>query len=272
MSVAILARVLHHERALPVVAVTLVSTLAWTYLLAGAGTMEEMDGMLMPMSTGPWTISHALVMLVMWAVMMVAMMLPSALPMLLLYATMARRHGATQRSGSGSDSGTAWAISLFGLGYVAVWSGFSLAAVALQYLLERAALLSAMMESTSIVLAGATLVAAGVYQWTPVKSACLAHCQSPLDFVLANWRTGSLGAFQMGLRHGAYCVGCCWALMLLLFVGGVMNLAWIAGLAVYVLVEKLAPAGHWISRATGVVFVAWGVATLLSPYLALNFA
>ncbi|MBA5606166.1 DUF2182 domain-containing protein [Duganella sp. FT3S] len=268
MSAAILARVLHHERALPVLAVALVTALAWTYLLSGAGTMAEMDGMLMPMSTGPWTVSHALVMLVMWVVMMVAMMLPSALPMLLLYATMARRHGAVR----GMVTGSAWAVPLFGLAYVAVWSGFSVAAVALQYLLERVALLSPMMESTSVVLAGATLVAAGVYQWTPVKSACLAHCQSPLDFVLANWRTGNMGAFRMGMRHGAYCVGCCWALMLLLFVGGVMNLAWIAGLAVYVLVEKVTPAGHWISRATGVVFIAWGLATLLSPYFALKLA
>jgi predicted metal-binding membrane protein len=264
MAAAILARVLHHERALPVVAVALVTAMAWAYLFTGAGTMENMDGMLMPMSAGPWTVAHARVMVCMWIVMMVAMMLPSALPMLLLYATIARRqHGAAR---------AAPAVTLFALAYLAVWSLFSIAAAALQYLLERAALLSPMMESTSIVLAGATLVAAGVYQWTPVKSACLAHCQSPLDFVLAHWHSGSVGAFRMGIRHGAYCVGCCWALMLLLFVGGVMNLAWIAGLAVYVLVEKLTPPGHWISRATGVVFVAWGVATLLSPYLASNLA
>lgn len=267
MDTAILARVLHHERALPVLAVALVSALAWAYLLAGAGTTEDMDGMLMPMSSGPWTLTHALVMLGMWAVMMVAMMLPSALPMLLLYATIARGH-----AGPAHATGPALQVSLFGLGYVVMWSAFSVGAVALQYLLERAALLSPMMESTSIVLAGATLIAAGVYQWTPVKSACLAHCQSPLDFVLAHWRGGGAGAFRMGVRHGAYCVGCCWALMLLLFVGGVMNLAWIAGLAAYVLVEKLTPPGHWISRATGVVCIAWGLATLLSPYFASNFA
>lgn len=264
MTAATLARILHHERALPVVAVALVAALAWAYLLTGAGTMQDMDGMLMPMSAGPWTAAHALIMLCMWVVMMVAMMLPSALPMILLHATIARRNTAAGGPGP--------AVALFALGYLAVWSLFSVAAVALQYLLERAALLSPMMESTSIVLAGGTLIAAGVYQWTPVKSACLAHCQSPLDFVLAHWRSGRLGALRMGIRHGAYCVGCCWALMLLLFVGGVMNLAWIVGLAVYVLVEKLTPAGHWISRATGVVFVAWGVATLLAPYLALNLA
>jgi predicted metal-binding membrane protein len=149
------------------------------------------------------------------------------------------------------------------MGYLAVWSLFSVGAVVLQFLLERAALLSPMMESTSIVLAGAILIMAGLYQWTPLKSSCLTQCQSPLDFVMANWRSGRAGAFQMGFRHGIYCVGCCWVLMLLLFVGGVMNLAWIAGLAVYVLVEKVLP-GHWISRATGVVFIVWGLATLTS--------
>lgn len=266
MTAAMLARVLHHERLPLVAAVVLVAAIAWAYLLTGAGTMEEMDGMLMPMSAGPWTALHALIMLGMWIVMMVAMMLPSALPVLLLYRTIVRRKAAPRGAGPG------YAVALFALGYLTVWSLFSVAAVALQYILERASLLSPMMESTSIVLAGVTLVAAGVYQWTPIKSACLAHCQSPLEFVLANWRGGGLGAFRMGVRHGAFCVGCCWTLMLLLFVGGVMNLVWIAGLAVYVLVEKLTPPGHWISRATGVVFIAWGVATLLSPYLALNLA
>jgi predicted metal-binding membrane protein len=149
------------------------------------------------------------------------------------------------------------------VGYLAVWSLFSVGAVVLQFLLERAALLSPMMESTSILLAGAILIMAGLYQWTPLKSSCLTQCQSPLDFVMANWRSGRAGAFQMGFRHGIYCVGCCWVLMLLLFVGGVMNLAWIAGLAVYVLVEKIFT-GHWISRATGVAFIVWGLATLAS--------
>jgi predicted metal-binding membrane protein len=255
MTAAIMRRVLRHERALPVGALLLVTALAWAYLLTGAGTMEDMDGMLMPMSAGPWTLSHALIMLGMWSVMMVAMMLPSALPMILLYATIARRQHA---------AGGPAAVPLFALGYVAAWSVFSVAAVALQYLMERAALLSPMMESSSIALAGALLITAGAYQWTSVKSACLAHCQSPLDFVLAHWRSGSLGALRMGMRHGAYCVGCCWALMLLLFVGGVMNLAWIAGLALYVLVEKLTPPGHWVGRATGAVCIVWGLATLAS--------
>ncbi|TMH08129.1 MAG: DUF2182 domain-containing protein, partial [Betaproteobacteria bacterium] len=112
--------------------------------------------------------------------------------------------------------------------------------------LERLALLSPMMETTSILLAGAILVTAGVYQWTPIKHACLQHCQSPFGFVMAHWRDGTAGSFAMGVRHGSFCLGCCWLLMLLLFIGGVMNVAWIAGIAVFVAVEKFVPAGHWV--------------------------
>ena len=124
-------------------------------------------------------------------------------------------------------------------------------------------MLSPMMEATSITLAGGLLIAAGIYQWTPLKQACLLRCRSPLDFVLTHWRNGARGAFVMGVWHGTYCVGCCWMLMLLLFVGGVMNLGWIAGIAIFVLVEKLVPAGHWIGRGAGVLLIGWGAATLL---------
>ncbi len=147
------------------------------------------------------------------------------------------------------------------LGYV-VWAAFSLVAVALQFGLDQAALLSPMMNTTSRALAGAVLIGAGLYQWTPLKQACLRRCSSPLQFLMTEWREGRRGAFVMGLRHGGYCLGCCWVLMLLLFVGGIMNIAWIAGIAVFVLVEKLAPAGHWIGRGAGVALILWGVATL----------
>lgn len=212
-----------------------------------------MDGMLMPMRAGPWTPGYAGLVLVMWAVMMGAMMLPSAAPMILLHGVVARR-----RSGDGRTLLSAYFI----LGYVAVWGGYSVAATALQYALEQAALLSPMMESTSIAFAGTVLITAGVYQWTPLKQACLRRCRSPLEFLAVEWREGRRGAFVMGVRHGAFCVGCCWLLMLLLFVGGVMNLAWIAGLALFVLIEKLVPAGHWIGRAAGLALIAWGAATL----------
>ena len=218
--------------------------------------MQEMGGMLMPMSMGPWTPAHAALVFAMWAVMMAAMMLPSASPTILLYGVIARHHA--------EDRALVSASGAFVLGYVAVWATFSLLAVALQFGLEQAALISPIMGMTSIALAGAVLIATGLYQWTPLKQACLRHCRSPLEFITEHWRSGVGGAFLMGFRHGIYCVGCCWLLMLLLFVGGVMNLAWIGGLALFVLIEKLAPAGHWIGRGAGALLVVWGAATLLS--------
>ena len=254
---AFIAGLLRRDRIVVVCALLGVIVLSWGYLVSGAGMdMHEMDGMLMPMSSGPWTPVHAVVVVVMWAVMMAAMMLPSAAPMILFFDTIARRR--RDRSGSAVASGS------FVSGYVAVWAAFSLAAAALQFGLESAALLSPMMHTTNAALAGAVLIVAGLYQWTPLKQSCLRRCRSPLEFVMTHWRDGPRGAFVMGVRHGAYCLGCCWMLMLLLFVGGVMNLAWIAGLALFVLVEKLAPAGHWLGRAAGAVLIVWGGATLLA--------
>lgn len=247
---------LRRDRVLVVAGLLLVIVLAWAYLLTGAGMMQDMGGMLMPMSTGPWTLGRAVLVLVMWTVMMAAMMLPSAAPMILLYATITRRRGGQGEPASASGS--------FALGYMAVWTAFSLGAAALQFALEKAALLSPMMQTTSIALAGAVLIAAGLYQWTPLKQSCLRRCRSPLDFLVAHWRPGARGAFRMGLRHGVNCLGCCWLLMLLLFAGGVMNYAWIAGVALFVLIEKLVPAGHWIGRGAGILLVGWGAATLLA--------
>ncbi len=246
---------LRRDRLLVVLGLVAVIIAAWAYLLAGAGmSMHEMNGMLMPMRSEPWTIGYAALVLAMWAVMMAAMMLPSAAPMILFYGTIARARRARGELAVGSG--------VFAGGYLVVWAAFSLAAVGFQFGAEQAALLSPMMEMTSIGLSGALLIAAGVYQWTPLKQACLRRCRSPLEFVMTQWREGIRGAFTMGLKHGAYCLGCCWLLMLLLFVGGVMNFAWIAGLALFVLVEKLAPAGHWIGRAAGVGLIVWGGATL----------
>jgi predicted metal-binding membrane protein len=192
-----------------------------------------------------------------WVAMMAAMMLPSAAPMVLFHAAITRQR-STGIAPADVSSGA------FVLGYLAVWSAFSVAATALQYSLERLALLSPMMQTTNVFLAGAVLVGAGVYQWTPLKRACLRQCQTPFAFVMAHWRDGIAGAFAMGARHGAACLGCCWPLMLLLFVGGVMNVGWIAGVAVFVAIEKLAPTCSWISRAAGALLVAWGVATWLA--------
>jgi predicted metal-binding membrane protein len=245
--------ILRRDRILVAAGLLAVVVLSWAYLWAGAGmSMHEMDGMLMPMRMEPWTFRYAVIVFGMWLVMMAAMMLPSAAPMILLYGTISRRRKASGELGTTS----------FVLGYAVIWGLFSIAAVALQFAMEEAALLSSMMEMTSVALAGIVLIAAGLYQWTPLKQACLRRCRSPLDFIMTEWREGSAGAFIMGLRHGGYCLGCCWLLMLLLFVGGVMNLAWIAALAIFVLIEKLAPAGHWIGRVAGVGLIVWGGATL----------
>ncbi len=253
MATSVLARALRYDRKLMASVLLIVVVLCWAYLVAGAGVMTAMTGK-MVMAPVAWTPAHALTMLAMWTIMMVAMMLPGATPMLLLFVTIGRaRHSPLWRMA---------ASGMFSLGYIAIWTAFSLAAVALQFALERTALLSPMMQTTSTVLAGTVLIAAGIYQWTPLKHACLRHCRSPLDFVLTHWREGLRGAFAMGFRHGVYCLGCCWVLMLLLFVGGVMNLVWIAGLALLVLLEKLAPAGYWIGWATGAALVVWGVVVL----------
>ncbi len=246
---------LRRDRVLVVSGLLAVVALSWAYLFVGAGVrMDEMDGMLMPVHVGLWTPGYALLMFLMWATMMAAMMLPSAAPMILLYGTIAR---CRQAKGE-----VAMASGAFTFGYAAIWFVFSFFAVAVQFALEKGALLSPTMGSTSVALSGAVLIAVGLYQWTPLKQACLRQCRSPLEFVMTQWCEGARGAFRMGLRHGAYCVGCCWLLMLLLFVGGIMNLAWVAVLALFILVEKVVPAGHWIGRAAGVGLIVWGSATL----------
>jgi len=220
---------------------------SWLYLLAMSA-----HGMRAPAA---WSAQYFAVMAVMWIVMMAAMMLPTATPMILLHATLARRRHVLQRAALAANG-------FFALGYVAVWSASALGATVLQWALAEAALLSPMMQASSRGLAGALLVAAGIYQFTPLKQTCLRHCRSPLDFIMSHWRNGPAGSYAMGVRHGAYCLGCCWALMLLLFVGGVMSLAWIAGLAAFVLVEKLAPFGHWTTRLAGLALVGWGAGVL----------
>ncbi len=248
---------LRHDRATVLGSLALVVLLAWLYLLLGAGTgpeMMDMGGGRMMAMMPAWTPGYGLVVFVMWAVMMVAMMLPSAAPVTLLVATIARR-----RAGMGGGFAPA---ALFALGYLAVWFAFAAVATLLQWGLEELALLSETMALVSLIAAGLTLVAAGVYQWTPLKAACLRHCRSPLEFLLFHWRDGALGALTSGVRHGAFCLGCCWMLMALLFVGGVMNLAWIAGIALLVLIEKTLPWGGWMGRATGIALAGWGALTL----------
>lgn len=253
---SIIEDALRRDRIVVVFALLGVIVFAWGYMLLGAGmSVGEMSGMPMAQQEPTWTPAYAGIVLAMWAVMMVAMMLPSAAPMILLYGTIANRRK--------SKGDPAVGAGVFGLGYITVWIGFSLAAVTLQILLDRGQLLSPMMSVTSMSIAGGVLITAGVYQWTPLKQACLRHCRSPLEFLAAEWREGRVGALIMGLRHGAYCLGCCWMLMLLLFVGGIMNIAWIAALAALVLIEKISPAGHWIGRITGFLLIVWGAVILV---------
>jgi predicted metal-binding membrane protein len=225
----------------------LVTSMAWWYLLTGARMdMGAMD-MRMPV---PWSAGYAMLVFIMWWVMMVAMMLPSAAPMILLFALVNRRNRA---------AGSPYVpTSIFASGYLLAWGGFSLLATGVHWLLDQSGFLSAQMSSRSIPLGGLLLVLAGLYQLTPWKHACLRHCRGPMDFVIRYWRPGRHGALAMGLRHGVLCVGCCWVMMGLLFYGGVMNPYWIAGIAVLVLLEKLIPAGDYLGFAGGIVFIAWG--------------
>ena len=206
------------------------------------------------MVTGTWTVGYAVVIFFMWWVMMFGMMLPSAAPLLLLFARMMRKE---------KKKGAPYVpTGVFALGYVVMWAAFSAIATGAQWGLEASGLLSGIMVGTSAVLAAALLIAAGVWQLTPLKNACLRHCRSPIGFLSAHWRPGRTGAFRMGLVHGAFCLGCCWFLMALLFYGGVMNLYWIIGLALYILIEKLLPAGVRIGQLTGVALIAWGAVLL----------
>lgn len=250
--VSVLEHVLRRDRLIVAVGLAGVVVLAWLYLVAGAGIDMSMAGM--PMEPMPWSPFYAALMFAMWWVMMIAMMVPSAAPTVLLFTAIKRKQGAPVNP-------SAEACVFLG-GYLLIWAGFSLVAALAQWGLERAGLLSMAMASTSAVFAGVILLAAGLYQLTPIKSACLRYCQSPVLFLSRHWRPGAMGALRMGLRHGGYCVGCCWFLMALLFVSGVMNLVWIAGIACYVAFEKLLPFGHRLSRAAGVVLMFSGAIVL----------
>ena len=232
--------ILRRHRGVTIAGLIAIAALAWAWIVSGAG----MD-MRMPMG---WTAERTLLTLAMWWVMMVAMMVPAAAPTVLLYAKSAR----PPHSGA------------FLAGYLLCWLGFSVLAVALHWALEAAGRLGPMeMALSSSWLAGSVLIAAGLYQFTPLKGACLAHCRTPAHWLSRHYRPGAVGALRMGLSHGAFCVGCCWMLMLVLFVVGVMNLSWIAALTLLVAAEKLLPRGQLIARVGGGLFIGWGAAILL---------
>jgi predicted metal-binding membrane protein len=242
------------DRILIYICIALVSVLAWAYLIhldrEMSSEMAFHAAMGMSMMDIPWTMTDGVLTFAMWTVMMVGMMAGSAAPVLLLFAASRAKR---------AEPGARLAVLMFGLGYFAVWTGFSALAAIGQWALHSAAMLADTMAASSPYLAGAILIGAGIYQLTPWKGACLTHCRSPLGFLMSHWRDGHGGAFQMGLRHGMYCLGCCWALMIVLFVVGVMNLVWVAMLTGLVLIEKVGRTGIMVSRLAGAVMVAVGI-------------
>ena len=250
---------MRRDRVVVVLSLGVITLLAWLYLVGAAVAMSQGDMRLMgmgamDMGAMPWTGATFALMFLMWWVMMVGMMVPSAAPMILLFARVRRKQLA--------DDNPVLHTQTFALAYIVAWGVFSAVATVLQWGLSEALLLSAMMETTSWLLGAALFLCAGVYQLTPLKQACLRHCRSPADFLVSHWRKGLMGSFRMGLDHGVFCVGCCWFLMGLLFVGGVMNLAWVALLAAFVMAEKLLPRGELIGRVSGLAMI--GVAVLLA--------
>lgn len=238
------------DRAIIFLSLVTVTLLAWLYLFTqpSHGIEHQGHGMAHPQ---PWETGELLVAFVMWSVMMVGMMIPSASPFILTYTVTRQRHHGPSQSVA--------ATGFFVLGYLAVWTAYSALAAATQWSLHAWTLLTPELVAAMPFLAGALLITAGVFQWTSLKHACLSHCRSPLGFITNQWRDGLTGAFTMGVKHGAYCVGCCWALMLLMFVVGVMNLLWMALLAIYLLFEKVAPGGHLIGRYAGGAFALAGL-------------
>jgi predicted metal-binding membrane protein len=262
-----LQRLLRHDRIIVALALALVAIASWIYLLMGAGmgmsgfemtrhTLMKMDMMEMAI----WTPAYAALMFFMWWLMMVAMMLPSATPIILL-ATALNRRADSDRSPFGPSAA-------FLAGYLLVWSVFSLLAVLLQWTLQKTDLLSGMLYITNPILSAFLLMIAGVWQFTPLKQSCLRHCRGPIDFLTRYRRPGIPGGIVMGVQHGLFCLGCCWFLMVLLFVGGVMNLYWIAGLALYVWIEKVMVAGVKFSRIMGAILILWSLVMVSRHWLA----
>ena len=271
MADSTLEAVLRRDRLIVASALGVIAVLAWAYVLwlAADMNMPGMNmsgfrmvpagiGMMAPAAT-PWSAVEFGLVFVMWMVMMVGMMAPSAAPMILMYARVGRQGTIAGKP----FAATGWFVA----GYFLAWAGFSLAATLVQWGLDRTALLDNRMASANLLLGAIVLLAAGIYQWTPLKDTCLSHCQTPIGFLMSHggFRSSVRGCLRLGLLHGTYCVGCCWILMALLFVVGVMNVLWIALLALLVLLEKLTPWGRLVARGAGVVCIAAG-AWLVFPF------
>jgi predicted metal-binding membrane protein len=259
MLVKLLFGFLRYRRAVVLGALVAVTAAAWGYLLLGVGVEREltdMGGGRMMAMPPRWSLPYAGLIVAMWIVMMMAMMLPSAAPTVLLVTALASDR-------VNNPNLVPVAAMLFASGYLLVWCGFALGATLLQWGLDKAGLLSETMRIANATLAGAVLIAAGIYQWTLLKDTCLRHCRSPTEFLARHWRRGILGAVRTGVRHGLFCLGCCWMLMSLSFVGGLMNLAWVGAVALFVPVEKAVTNGDWVSRLCGLLLIVWGAASLI---------
>ena len=270
MNASALEAILRRDRAIIIATLGVLTALAWFDLIWLANDMA-MDGMemngyrmipagqaLMMPASSPWQPIEFAFVFAMWVVMMIGMMTPSVAPIILIHARVGRQSAESRPSSS-----TGW----FAGGYLLAWVAFSAVATLAQWALERAALLTPMMVSSSKIVGGILLILAGLYQWTPLKDICLSQCQSPLGFILRHggFQAAATSSLMLGFRHGVYCLGCCWALMVLLFSLGVMNLFWIAALAILVLLEKVLPSGRLIARIAGIVSFVGGVWMLFQP-------
>lgn len=263
---------LKRERVIVVCGLIIITGLAWWWLLIGVGTGMSATvtttwsfppPTIRPAMAQHWSLAYAIIMFLMWWIMMIAMMTPSAAPLILLYA---RAHRYEQKLGRIQTSVTP--TFSFAAGYLLAWMAFSMVATGLQWAFEQAGLMHAMlMWSINPYLTASILIAAGVYQLSPLKNVCLEQCRSPAQFLAENYRPGAAGAFRMGLKHGLFCLGCCWFLMGLLFAGGIMNLVWIAGLALFVLLEKIAPKGHRLAQAAGMLMIGAGLWILVRQFI-----
>lgn len=242
--------VIRRDRRIIVFSIVGITVLAWNYLIMMAGDVMVMAEAMTGPRTVSWTAVDFTMAFIMWAAMMVGMMLPTASPMVLMFAKVNRNQC--------NEGKPVVATGIFVAGYVAIWLVFALVAALLQWSLQMIGLLASAMGTANVVFGGIIMIVVGMYQWTPYKDACLRLCQTPLGFLMTRWRDGIGGAFRMGLSHGVYCVGCCWALMLLMYVGGIMNLLWMAALAVLMLAEKITPPNSWLPRIVGVMLVTWG--------------